>query len=138
MEVLLKQIAEQIEGKLRGNAEKVIRGIAPFDTAGNDQITFAEAPKYIKRIPECGAGAVIVPADVTDVEGNLVLVKNPKVGFARALALFHPPAAAFEGISSQAVIGSRFQCGSDAAIAPLACIGEDVTVGEPTGEDGGH
>ena len=130
MEMLLKQIAENINGQLRGDGEKVIRGIAPFDTAGRDQITFAEAPKNIKKIHESSAGAVIVPVDVTDTPGNLVLVENPKVGFAKTLALFHPPEPMFEGISSQAVIGDRFQCGRDAAIAPLACIGKDVTVGD--------
>ena len=130
MEKRLKQVAEHIEGTLKGDGEKVIRGIAPFEIAGDDQITFAEAPRYIRRIPTANAGAVIVPADVTDITGNLILVENPKVGFARALALFHPPEKMFGGISPQAVIGRRFQCGHDAAVAPLACIGKDVTVGD--------
>ena len=43
MEIQLKQIAELIDGRLRGDGEKVIRGIAPFESAGNDQVTFAEA-----------------------------------------------------------------------------------------------
>lgn len=130
MEYQLKQIAERIEGRLRGDGEKVIRGIAPFDIAGNDQITFAEAPKYIKRIHECSAGAVIVPDEAAEVSGNLVLVKNPKVGFARAIELFHPPAAPFKGISERAVIGPRFRSGREAAVAPLAYIGEEVTIGD--------
>jgi UDP-3-O-[3-hydroxymyristoyl] glucosamine N-acyltransferase len=130
MQYQLKQIAERIGGQLSGAGKKIIRGIAPFDIAGNDQITFAEAPKYIKRIPESRAGAVIVPADVAEVSGNLVRVKNPKVGFAKALELFHPSATAFEGISPQAVIGHQLRCGRQAAIAPLACIGNEVTIGD--------
>ncbi len=130
MEMQLKQIAERIAGRLRGDGEKIIRGIAPFDTAGKDQITFAEAPRYIKRIHETSAGAVIVPEDVAGISGDLVLVKNPKVGFAKTIELFHPPVTPFDGISPQAVIGRGFHCGSHAAIAPLACIGEEVTVGD--------
>ena len=75
MEMLLKQIAERIGGQFRGDGDKVIRGIAPFESAGNDQITFAEAPKYIKRIDESSAGAVIVPVGA-EAAGNLVLDDN--------------------------------------------------------------
>jgi UDP-3-O-[3-hydroxymyristoyl] glucosamine N-acyltransferase len=126
----LKHIAERIGGQLRGDGEKVIRGIAPFDVAGDDQITIAEAPKQIKQIGESSAGAVIVPAEVTEASANLVLMQNPKIGFAKAIELFHPSATPFEGISPQAVIGDHFHCGRQAAIAPQVCIGANVMVGD--------
>ncbi len=130
MEIPLKLIAERIGGRFRGNGEKIIRGIAPFESAAGDQITFAEAPKYLKRLHESSAGAIIVPTDAPEFAGNLVLVSNPKVGFAKVLELFQPAVTPFEGISSRAVVGRQFSCGRDATIAPLTSIGKDVTVGD--------
>ena len=130
MEMQLKQIAERIGGRLKGDGEKIIRGVAPFENAGGDQITFAEAPKYLKSLQTCEAGAVIVPTDVAGTAVNLVVVNNPKVGFAKVLELFHPPVAPFSGISPQAVIGNQFRCGQQAAIAPLVFIGDNVLVGD--------
>ena len=61
MELLLYRIAEITQGEVKGDMNKVIRDVAPFDTASEDEITFASEAKYLKRLDQTDAGAVIVP-----------------------------------------------------------------------------
>ena len=129
MEHSLHHIADVIDGQLKGDPDKMINGVAPFDRAGPDQITVAGNPGYIKRIPESTAGAIIVPARVDDSEKNLVAVEHPMVAFARAVSLFHPTRPPREGIHPSAAVGQDVDTGRDVNIGPCAVIGDRVTIG---------
>ncbi|MGW8186026.1 MAG: UDP-3-O-(3-hydroxymyristoyl)glucosamine N-acyltransferase, partial [Desulfobacterales bacterium] len=130
MEISLKRLAEHVGGHVKGDGDKVIRGVAPFETAAAADISFADGPKFIKRLHQCGAGAVIVPEEIEDDTSNLLQVANPKVAFARIVTLFNPPVVSFKGISERAVIGEGFRGGEGIAVAPLVSIGNDVRIGE--------
>ncbi len=132
MEFTLDRIAEHVGGQVRGDASKIIRGVAPFEAAAGDQITFADGAKFIKRIKETSAGAVIVPKHVAVDDLSLIQVDNPKVAFIKAIEFFHPAAAPFRGISDRAVIGEGFAAGAEAAVAPLVYIGRNVSIGDRT------
>lgn len=130
MEISLKRIAEHVGGHIQGDGNRIIRGVAPFETAAADEITFADGPKFIKRLHACGAGAVIVPEEIAEETSTLLMVANPKAAFARTIALFHPPAVSFKGISARAVIGEDFRGGEDIAVAASVTIGNGVCVGD--------
>lgn len=132
MELSLRRIADQIDGHLRGDDSKIICGVAPFETATGDQITFADGTKYIKRLRETRAGAVIVPPHVETDGLSLIQVDNPKVAFIRVIELFHPMAVPFKGISNWAIIGEGFVSGESSAIAPMVYIGDNVRIGDRT------
>ena len=90
VEYSLKQIASVTGGQLFGDSEKRIRGVAPFDTAGPDQITFAGGSKYLKKITEIGAGAIIVPkAFGSHSDANLIAIEKPCLLL--KFYLFFPP-----------------------------------------------
>jgi len=130
MEIPLKRLAEHVGGHVRGDGNKIIHGVAPFETAAAAEITFADGPKFIKRLHQCTAGAVIVPEEIDDETSNLLQVANPKAAFARIITLFHPPLVSFKGISERAVIGERFRGGEDIAVASMVSIGNDVRIGD--------
>ncbi|MFH2218799.1 MAG: UDP-3-O-(3-hydroxymyristoyl)glucosamine N-acyltransferase [Pseudomonadota bacterium] len=129
MEISLAKIRDFVNGEISGDLTKMIRGVAPFDHAGVDDITLAAGPKYLKRIGQTGAGAVVVPKDFKTPSTNIVRVDNPQVAFARIMTLFHPPARPKPGISSTAYIGKNFTCGQEASIAPCAVIQDNVVLG---------
>lgn len=132
MEFTLNRIAERVGGLVRGDGNITIRGVAPFEVAADDQVTFADGAKFIKRIKETRAGAVIVPKHVA-VDGlSLLQVDNPKVAFIKVVELFHPATAPFRGISERAVIGEGFDAGAEAAVAPMVYIGRNVSIGNRT------
>lgn len=135
MEILLSRIGEVVEGKLSGGYNKIICGAAPFDMATREDITFADSAKFLKKIDKTDAGAVIVPKNFTRSSKLTVMVENPRVAFAKVLALFHPSAKpaylnSSAGISSNAYIGKNFLCGKDISIAPFAVIQNNVTIGD--------
>jgi len=129
MELSLAKIAEVVDGEVQGDVHKRIRGAAAFDDATDDEVTFAGSPKYLKRVDETGAGAVIVSHDFKTSVKNLIMVHNPQIAFAKVLKLFHPSLKPKAGISAKAHIGERLSCGEDVSIAPFTVLGNDVTLG---------
>ncbi|MFH1991027.1 MAG: UDP-3-O-(3-hydroxymyristoyl)glucosamine N-acyltransferase [Pseudomonadota bacterium] len=129
MEMPLARVAEVVEGEVQGDVQKLIRDVAPFDEARSDEITCAGSPKFLKRIDETDAGAVIVPRNFQTSLKNLVRVENPQVAFAKVIGIFHPYVKPEPGISPKAYVGEGFSHGEDVFIAPFAVIGDNVTVG---------
>jgi len=129
MELSLARIAEVVKGEIKGDKNKNICGVAPFDDAKGDEITFAGDAKFLKKIDETDAGAVIVPRDFQASTKNILKVDNPQLAFAMVLNLFYFPLKPELGISSYSYIGKNFLCGREASIAHFAVIGNNVTVG---------
>ncbi|MFZ5569711.1 MAG: UDP-3-O-(3-hydroxymyristoyl)glucosamine N-acyltransferase [Thermodesulfobacteriota bacterium] len=126
------EIAAVVGADLQGDGRKEITGPAPFEQAGGDQITFAAQAKFLKRIPSCRAGAVLVPAAFAGSEArcNLLRVKNPTAAFARVVGLFHPGEKPSRGISAGACVGRRFRCGTDPSIGHGVVISDEVVMGD--------
>ncbi len=76
----LKDIAVGVEGKLLGNGETDISGVAAIGEAQGGEITFLLNRSFEKYLPTCRASAIIVGPDV-DVkllaDKNVVVVTNP-------------------------------------------------------------
>ena len=130
MDLSLNQIAEFVNGEAAGDLQKIIRDVAPFEAAGDDEITFADSAKFYKIIDNTAAGAVIVPRAIKIETKNTVRVDNPKVAFAKLMDIFHPPTRPDIGISPSAVVGNNFKCGPDVSIAPMVVIGNHVILGK--------
>ncbi|MDI6687241.1 MAG: UDP-3-O-(3-hydroxymyristoyl)glucosamine N-acyltransferase [Desulfobacterales bacterium] len=135
MEILLSKIGEIVEGKLSGGHNKIICGAAPFDMATQDDITFADSSKFLKKIDKTDAGAVIVPKDFAESSKTTVMVENPRVAFSKVLTLFYPHEKpvylnSSAGISSNAYTGKNFLYGKDISIAPFVVIQNNVTIGD--------
>jgi UDP-3-O-[3-hydroxymyristoyl] glucosamine N-acyltransferase len=135
MEMSLAGLNQVVNGELNGDPEKIIRGIAPFDAAGSDDITFADSPKILKRISDTRAGAVIVPLQFhADASASTHFIKsaNPRLAFAKILQLWFPRVPLFQGISPQASIGQNVSFGDDVAVGVTAVIQDNVTIGSRT------
>jgi UDP-3-O-[3-hydroxymyristoyl] glucosamine N-acyltransferase len=124
------QIAELTAGSLVGSGAATITGAAPFEAAGPTQITFAGDAKFLKRLADTRAGAVLVPRPVDDFAGCQVVVANPQVAFARILNHFHPQERPAAGIDQRAVVAQDVRMGAHVYIGPCAVIGRGATLGE--------
>lgn len=58
------KLAKILEGKIEGEIKEV-RGLAPFDLAKEDEMTFAADEKYLKKLGETKAKAILIP----DIQG---------------------------------------------------------------------
>lgn len=130
MKKSLAEIAEFVNGQIIGEPEKMICDAGPFEHANEDQITFAENAKFLKKIEETHAGAVLVPKDPEDHSKNLIVVEKPKLAFARIMSLFHAPSIPESFVSPSAHIGKNVTYGQNVNINPFVMISDNVTIGD--------
>ncbi len=127
----LAQIASALDARLEnGSPDTEITGVAGIEQAGPGQLTFVANPKYASAARKTKASAIIVAEDFPAVATAILRSKNPYLTFARAIALFHPPAKYAPGIHPTAVIHPSARIGEGAHVGPYVVISEDVEIGK--------
>lgn len=134
----LKELAEQVGGAIRGNADVVVSSIAPLDRASTNQLTFISNVKYRPYLSQAQASVLVVSE--ADVEfcaenANLLIVQNPYVAYAilaqymdttpKAAADIAPSAV----ISETASLGENVSIGANAVIEDGAVICDNAVIG---------
>lgn len=130
MKVSLAEIADLVQGHFVGDPDLLISDAAPFELAGEHDITVAGHAKFLKKIDDCKAAAMIVPSKVEIPQRNIVQVDIPMVAFAKVVQLFYPPVQPLVGIHPRAEIGREFKHGQNISVGPQVAIGQHVTVGD--------
>lgn len=134
----LKELAEQLDAQLIGDAACSIVSIATLENAGSGQLSFLSNSKYRRFLAETSAAAVLIVADDSPFLApgvNALVVKDPYVAFARVAQLLDSTPAAANGIHPTAVIdasvtlGEGVSVGANAVIAAGVVIGDNVQIG---------
>ena len=113
-----------------------ITELAAIQEAEPHQLSYVEGPKFASYIARTKAGGLVLPSDeAMQQEAHSkglawVSVKNPRLVFARAIALFYSPFQQPPGIHPTAVIHSTAQIGKDAAIGAHAVIQANAKIGD--------
>lgn len=132
MPMRLGDLAEQIMGRIVGDAETVIYSAAPFEFADAGSITVAALPKFTKELSEgeCRAAAVIVPEGYEGVtRQNLIYAASPMAAFADAIRLLTPPKVYYQGVHPTAVVDDSARLGTNVSVGPHVTIGANVSIG---------
>ncbi len=130
----LGTIAQALGGRLLGDANLEITGLAPLQTARADQISFLSHPRYQSQLASSQAGCVIVaPAFEASVHDRpaAIVADDPYLYFARLTRLWkqtHEPVGGLR-IHPSAVIDPQAQVADDAVIGPLCVIERGASVG---------
>ncbi|MCF7202668.1 UDP-3-O-(3-hydroxymyristoyl)glucosamine N-acyltransferase [Pseudomonas oligotrophica] len=132
----LGQLAELLEGSLRGDAGIVVTGLATLQDAGPTQLSFLANSQYRKYLAETRAAAVLLTAeDAGRHDGAVLVVANPYLAYARLSHLFETRPAGAPGIHPTAVVAPQAQVhpsasiGAYAVIEAGACIEAGVEIG---------
>ncbi|PID41043.1 MAG: UDP-3-O-(3-hydroxymyristoyl)glucosamine N-acyltransferase [Proteobacteria bacterium] len=125
----LGSIADLIDGELTGDRTKRISGVAPFESADSDRITFAGGKRYLKQMDTTLAGAIIVPEGFDAPGKNLIRVANPQLAFTKVVELYHPAVSPPPGIDERASVGDDVRIDDGAVIGAFATIGNRVSIG---------
>lgn len=129
----LQAIAGIVNGEPIGQPDLRISGVAPFESAGAHQITFAASAKFLKHLGGTRAGAVIVPRTFqTSSDVNLIATDNPQLAFAKIVGLFHPPTHPAPAVSDRALIGSAVRIGDGVFVGAFVTIGDGAAIGART------
>ena len=134
MSLTLASLVDRLGGRLCGDPDWVIAGLAPLQSAGHDQISFLSHPKYQSQLETSQAGCVIVaPAfEAQASQGRSVIVTDdPYVYFARLTRLWKQTQQPHHGprIHPTAVIDPGAWVAEDAVIGPLCVVERGAKVG---------
>ena len=91
MTLTLANLVDRLGGRLCGDPDRVIAGLAPLQSAGHDQISFLSHPKYQHQLTASQAACVIVaPAFEALVRQgrSAIVTDDPYLYFARLKKLF--------------------------------------------------
>ena len=129
----IREIAQIIEGKIKGDPDTEVTGIAEIDKAGRGEITFLSNPKYKKFLETTKASCIIVSEKEKSDKKNLIICKDPYLAFGKLVQFFYPEQKfPFSGINSEAVISENVSLGSNINIAPFVFVGKDSSIGSNT------
>ncbi|MBE7381669.1 MAG: UDP-3-O-(3-hydroxymyristoyl)glucosamine N-acyltransferase [Leptolyngbya sp. SIO1E4] len=112
-----------------------ITAVAAVQTASTDTISYIEGGKFSAYVETTQASALILPQDETlqakaDERGIAWLsTADPRLGFARAIALFYEPFRLAAGIHPTAQIDPTAQIGAEVAIGAHVVIQAGATIG---------
>src|SRR5512139_2708547 len=123
MKKKLKELAQWVEGTVVGDEEVEISGIASIEEARAGEITFIANPKYLPKLGETRASAVIVSKEVTQADKPLLCVGNPYLAFAKILILFSHKPYQPKGIDSNAWVSPTAKLGKDLTLSPFVYVG---------------
>lgn len=126
----LADLAALLQGKLAGDGELPISGVASLASAGPGDISFATQKRLRPALQHCRASAVIVPPTLADATALArVICADPYLAYARVAQLFNPVVAPAAGVHPTAVIEPGARIAADAAVGAGAHIGRDAVIG---------
>jgi UDP-3-O-[3-hydroxymyristoyl] glucosamine N-acyltransferase len=126
----LKELADKLEAELSGPEDLDIVGVAGIREAGAGYLSFVDGKNHLKDLEASHASAVLAPADTPEVGLPLLRVKNPRLAFARALALFYGKPYRSSGISDRAAVGRNVRIGTEPSIHPFVVVDDDARIGD--------
>ncbi|HKQ59997.1 MAG TPA: UDP-3-O-(3-hydroxymyristoyl)glucosamine N-acyltransferase [Candidatus Polarisedimenticolaceae bacterium] len=126
----LDELARRVGGRVFGDPNRAIRGVATLEQAGPDELAFFANPRYREAARATRAGAVLVGPGVELSGTDRLEVGEPYVALAELLELFHPPLPRQAEISARALVADGVRLGRDVAIGPFAVIGERSVLGD--------
>ena len=139
MALTAREIAELVDGELRGDPESVVDGVAALDRAGPRHATFLASARYATQLADCRAGVVLVARDMADagfgVESGprtVIVVDKPYDAIQILLPLLYDLTPAKPWIAPTARIGHGVKLGSGVRVEDYVVLGDGVTVGEGT------
>ena len=125
-------IANKINGRVKGDSNVIITGVAGLEEAKDGDISFVANRRYYNRIASTKAAAVIVGEGNGAVpeHGNYLVVENPYLSFLMTVELFYPQNNNFTpSIHSTAVIDSTAEIGERVYIGALVVVGAGSKIG---------
>ena len=128
------ELAAQLNGKIEGDSNIVLTSIAQLESAGSGAVVYVDSVRHLDAARASAAGLFIV-SEETRVPGKTCLVvAQPRLAFARAVALLVPerPVVDGEGVHPTAVVDPSAQLGEGVAVGACAVIEAGAVIGRRT------
>jgi len=126
----LGEIAAALGATLEGDADRVVNGVAPLESAEAQHISFVSDSQHRAAALASRAGAFLAAADVQGLPGPTLRCRAPRLALIDLLGLFHPPGPATPGVHDSAVVSADARVAASASVGALAVIEAGAVVGE--------
>lgn len=125
-----REIAELVGGELRGDAGREVSDISGLEGATGSSLVFYQTlPLSI----DTSAGCILLPEGAhAESEATLIIVKDPKLAFAKAAQALLAKPAERRGIHPLSQVEESASVSADAFIAAHASVGSGSMVGAGT------
>ncbi len=127
-----REIARLVGGEMEGDEEREISGVAALETAGEQDLAFAEGELALRRAVDSRAGCILVPEGSSVAGRTTIAVQNLRLAFIRAAEALHPPRAAQPGIHPTALVAADARLASGVSVGPHAVVESGASVGAGT------
>jgi UDP-3-O-[3-hydroxymyristoyl] glucosamine N-acyltransferase len=128
----LQALAEFTATRLIGDGAVEIARVAGIGQAQPGDLIFVQEEKHLHAALASAAGAVIAGEFAASAAARkpLLIADHPRLAFARAGALLHPPKTYPPGIHETAVVHHSAKLALTASVDPYAVIAADAVVGQ--------
>ena len=130
MKKRLKELAQWVNGTVVGDGEIEISGVAAIEVAQSGEITFIANPRYLPKLSQTHASAVIVSKEVTQADKSILCVTDPYLAFAKILTLFSHTPYQPKGIDPNTWVSPTATLGRDLTLYPFVYIGDHCSIGD--------
>ena len=128
----IEEIARLLGGKHQGQGNREIRGVAGLESAGAEELTFAEGGRALERASRSAAGCILVPAGASLPGRTTIEVSHPKLALIRAAAALLPARKVEPAIHPTAVVSPSARLSPSVHVGAHVVIEEEVIVREGT------
>lgn len=114
------------------DASRRFADVAPLASAGPDEVSFLDNPRYVGAFVDSRAGACVVHpvhADKAPDGMALLLTDKPYRGYARIAQAFYPAATPVPGIVAGAVVDPSARLGDGTRVEAGAVVGPGAEIG---------
>jgi UDP-3-O-[3-hydroxymyristoyl] glucosamine N-acyltransferase len=135
MQFTAKDIAALLGGRLEGNPDTVVTGIAKIEEANPASLSFIGQPKYEHYAQTAHAGVLLINQNLVvnnDKVGAIIRVPDPYVAFTTLLELYQQFIAQMSktGIEQPSHIGKESTHGEGLYLGAFAYVGDKVSIGK--------
>ncbi len=131
--MLVRDVAAMLGAIWEGDGDRRIHRVAPLETAGPKDITFAASLRTAKVAADGSAGCTIVPIQYSNPRSQTIIrVQNPRAAIAQVIARLHPKRNPARRIHPAAIVAPGADIGDSVAIGAYATIGEGTRIANGT------
>ena len=128
----LKEIAELVGGKVRGDESIEIEGVSGIEEAKKGEIAFISDKRHLPLLDTTQASAVIVSREVKEAKVPLIQVENPYLAFAEVMRILVPYEKPAQGVHPSAIVSEGVDLGKGVSIGAHSVLEEGVRIGDNT------
>ena len=131
-EVGAAEVASWVGGRLLGDGQIRIRGVAAIQDAGPSELTFVADRTYLSYLRTTAAAAVLLRPEFEGTSAGSaarIVVADPLAAVVEVVRRLYPEPRVAPAIHTTAVVGAGCQWGPDVEIGPFVVLGQRVRLG---------